>query len=95
MEEIELSERDLFGTKSISWKRIFLISMESFGRNTSVTLIMKKQRRLHKIKISVTATDFDRDLAAKHDFVRIEGKRLFIRKLDCWWKRDHLGYDTL
>ncbi len=40
-------------------------------------------------EIIVTATDFDRDLSAKHDFVRIESdKAIYKKPLDCRRQRN-------
>ncbi len=46
-------------------------------------------------EITVTATDFDRELAATHDFVRIDGDKAISESLDCRRKRNNLEYGSL
>ena len=79
MEEIELSERESI------WNQIDKLEKDisdKYGKVLDEILpvafsIMKETARrfTQNKEISVTATDFDRDLAAKHDFVRIEGEK--------------------
>ena len=79
MEEVELEKRETV------WNEIDKIEKEitsKLGKVLSEILpeafsIVKETAKRFKenTETVVTATDFDRDLAAKHDFVRIEGEK--------------------
>ncbi len=78
MEEVELSEREAVWNQVDKLEQVI---SEKYQKKLNEILpvafsIMKDTARrfTRNSEVVVTATDFDRDLAANHDFVRIEGK---------------------
>ncbi len=79
MEEIELSEREAVWNQVDKLEQVI---SEKYQKKLNEILpvafsIMKDTARrfTRNSEVVVTATDFDRDLAATHDFVRIEGEK--------------------
>ncbi len=83
LEEIELSEREAI------WNQIDKLEKEITEKYEKVldeilpiafSIMKDTARRFTQNKeITVTATDFDRDLAATHDFVRIDGDKAIYK----------------
>ena len=84
LENIELNEREAIWTQVDKLEKDITDKYEQIlGELLPVAFsIMKETARrfTENEEIEVTATDFDRDLAAKHDFVHIEGEKAIYKK---------------
>lgn len=84
MESIELNEREAIWTQIDKLEKEITDKYEQIlGELLPVAFSIMKdtaRRFTQNEEIVVTATEFDRDLSAKHDFVRIEGDKAIYKK---------------
>ena len=84
MENIELNEREAIWTQVDKLEKDITDKYEQIlGELLPVAFSIMKdtaRRFTENEEIVVTATDFDRDLAANHDFVHIEGDKAIYKK---------------
>ena len=84
MENIELNEREAIWTQIDKLEKDITEKYEQIlGEVLPVAFSIMKdtaRRFTQNEEIVVTATDFDRDLAAKHDFVHIDGEKAIYKK---------------
>src|SRR5690554_3904526 len=84
MENIELNEREAIWTQIDKLEKDITEKYEQIlGEVLPVAFSIMKdtaRRFTENEEIVVTATDFDRDLAAKHDFVHIDGDKAVYKK---------------
>ena len=83
MESIELNEREAIWTQIDKLEKDITEKYEKILDEllpVAFSIMKETARRFtENEEIVVTATDFDRDLAAKHDFVHIDGEKAIYR----------------
>ena len=84
MENIELNEREAIWTQIDKLEKDITEKYEKILDEllpVAFSIMKETARRFtENEEVVVTATDFDRDLAAKHDFVHIEGEKAIYKK---------------
>ena len=84
MESIELNEREAIWTQIDKLEKDITEKYEKILDEllpVAFSIMKETARRFtENEEIVVTATDFDRDLAAKHDFVHIDGEKAIYKK---------------
>ncbi|NLD23602.1 MAG: preprotein translocase subunit SecA [Bacteroidales bacterium] len=84
MENIELNEREAIWTQIDKFEKDITEKYEKILDEllpVAFSIMKETARRFtENEEVVVTATDFDRDLAAKHDFVHIEGEKAIYKK---------------
>jgi len=99
IEDKELEEREAIWAEVDKIEKAITDKMEVVLEQSlpEVFAIMKDTARrfAENEEVVVTANQFDRDLAARFDFVRIEDDKAIYANHWSRWKRDHMGYDPL